>query len=123
MIQKAGSYALLGAKVCRDSTVVRKLRAAGAIILGKANCSQWAFFRSKNTTNGWSALGGQVYGPYFSGQDPDGSSSGNAVASTLGLAAGSIGTETDGSIISPSSKNSVVGLKPSEYSLRNSKDL
>ncbi|KAI1766940.1 amidase signature enzyme [Hypoxylon sp. FL1150] len=108
----SGSYALLGAKVPRDSTVARKLREAGAIILGKSNLSQWANFRSVDTTNGWSALGGQTYGPYYPGQDPSGSSSGSAVASALGLALGCLGTETDGSILSPASKNSVVGIKP-----------
>lgn len=77
----AGSWALLGAKVRRDATVAQKLRLAGAILLGKTNLSQWANFRSQNSSNGWSALGGQVYGPYFPNQDPSGSSSGSAVAS------------------------------------------
>ncbi|KAI1380409.1 amidase [Hypoxylon crocopeplum] len=108
----AGSYVLLGAKVPRDSTIASKLRAAGAVILGKANLSQWANYRSSNSANGWSALGGQVYGVYYPGQDPSGSSSGSGVASSIGLAAASIGTETDGSIVSPSSENSVVGIKP-----------
>lgn len=109
----AGSWALLGAKVPRDATVVQKLRAAGAILLGKANLSQWADWRSLNSSNGWSALGGQVYGPYFPDEDPNGSSSGSGVASTLGLALGCLGTETDGSILSPSSLNNLVGIKPS----------
>ncbi|KAI1387512.1 amidase [Hypoxylon trugodes] len=108
----AGSYSLLGARVPRDSAIANKLRSAGAIILGKANLSQWANFRSNNSTNGWSALGGQVYGPYYPNQDPSGSSSGSAVSSTLGLASGTLGSETDGSIISPSSKNNNVGIKP-----------
>ncbi|KAI1769724.1 glutamyl-tRNA amidotransferase subunit A [Hypoxylon cercidicola] len=108
----SGSYALLGAKVPRDSTVARKLRDSGAVILGKSNLSQWANFRSVDTTNGWSSMGGQTYGPYYPGQDPSGSSSGSAVASALGLALGCLGTETDGSILSPSSKNSIVGIKP-----------
>jgi amidase len=77
----AGSWALLGAKVPRDATVAHKLRAAGAILLGKTSLSQWADFRSENTSNGWSAIGGQVYGPYFPNQDPLGSSSGSGVAS------------------------------------------
>lgn len=109
----AGSWALLGAKMPRDATVAQKLRAAGAILLGKANLSQWADWRSLNSSNGWSALGGQVYGPYFPDEDPNGSSSGSGVASTLGLALGCLGTETDGSILSPSSLNNLVGIKPS----------
>jgi amidase len=111
----AGSYSLLGATVPMDSTVAQKLRAAGVIILGKANLSQWANYRSANTSNGWSALGGQTYGPYIPNQDPSGSSSGSAVSSALGLAAACLGSETDGSIISPSSLNNVVGIKPSEF--------
>ncbi|KAF2259494.1 amidase [Lojkania enalia] len=112
MNNTAGSYALLGAKVPRDATVAAKLRKAGAIILGKANLSQWANFRSSNSSNGWSAHGGQVYGAYYPGQDPSGSSSGSGVASSLGLAVASLGTETDGSIISPSQINNLVGIKP-----------
>lgn len=108
----AGSYALLGSTVKADSTIARKLREAGAIILGKTNLSQWAFYRSSNSTSGWSALGGQTYGAYYPNQDPNGSSSGSAVAASLGLAAGSLGTETDGSIILPASWNNVVGIKP-----------
>ena len=77
----AGSWALLGAKVPRDATVVQKLRAAGAVLLGKTNLSQWANWRSLNSSNGWSAYGGQVYGPYFPKEDPWGSSSGSGVAS------------------------------------------
>lgn len=108
----AGSYALLGAKLPRDSTVAAKLRKAGAIILGKTNLSQWANFRSSNSSNGWSAYGGQTYGAYYPKQDPSGSSSGSGVASSLGLAAVSLGSETDGSIISPSEVNNLVGIKP-----------
>jgi amidase len=89
----AGSYALLGAKVPADAGVVTRLRAAGAVILGKANLSQWANYRSSNSSNGWSAYGGQVYGAYYPKQDPSGSSSGSAVGSSIGLAAGSLGTE------------------------------
>lgn len=113
MDNTAGSYALAGAKLPRDSTLAAKLRKAGAVILGKANLSQWANFRSDNSSNGWSALGGQVIGGYFPDQDPSGSSSGSAVASSLGLAFASLGSETDGSIISPSEINNVVGIKPS----------
>ncbi|KAF2729699.1 amidase signature enzyme [Polyplosphaeria fusca] len=112
MNNTSGSYALLGAKVPRDATVAAKLRKAGAIILGKSNLSQWANFRSSNTSNGWSAHGGQVYGAYYPGQDPSGSSSGSGVASSLGLAAACLGTETDGSIVSPSQMNNLVGIKP-----------
>ncbi|KAL5376462.1 hypothetical protein DPSP01_010471 [Paraphaeosphaeria sporulosa] len=108
----AGSYALVGAKLPRDSTVAAKLRKAGAIILGKSNLSQWANFRSSNSSNGWSAYGGQTYGAYYPKQDPSGSSSGSGVASSLGLAVASLGSETDGSIISPSDVNNLVGIKP-----------
>ncbi|KAH8585361.1 amidase [Bisporella sp. PMI_857] len=112
MNNTAGSYALLGAKVPRDSTVVHKLRNSGAILLGKSSLSEWAYFRSRNTSDGWSAQGGQVYGPYFPEQDPWGSSSGSAVAAALGLVTGCLGTETDGSITGPASFNNVVGIKP-----------
>jgi amidase len=89
----AGSYALLGAKLPSDSTIAAKLRKAGAIILGKSNLSQWANFRSDNSSNGWSAYGGQTYAAYFPNQDPSGSSSGSGVSSSIGLAAVSLGTE------------------------------
>lgn len=112
MNNTAGSWSLLGAKVPRDSTVAAKLRKAGAIILGKANLSQWANYRSDNTSNGWSAYGGQTYAAYYPGQDPSGSSSGPGVASSLGLALASLGTETSGSILSPSDVNNLVGIKP-----------
>lgn len=112
MENTAGSYALAGSRVPRDSTMAAKLRQAGAIILGKTNLSQWANFRSFNTSNGWSAIGGQTQGAYYPGQDPSGSSSGSGVASSLGLALACLGTETDGSILSPSDVNNVVGIKP-----------
>ncbi|KAF2275506.1 amidase signature enzyme [Westerdykella ornata] len=112
MNNTAGSYALLGARVSRDATVVAKLRKAGVIILGKANMSQWANFRSSNSSNGWSAHGGQVYGAYYPQQDPSGSSSGSGVGSSLGLALAALGTETDGSILSPAQANNIVGIKP-----------
>ncbi|PGH33005.1 hypothetical protein GX50_04220 [[Emmonsia] crescens] len=108
----AGSYALLGAKLPEDSTMVAKLREAGMIIIGVAGLSQWANFRSSNSSNGWSAYGGQVTGAYVPQQDPSGSSSGSAVVSDLGLAFATLGTETSGSIISPSEKNNIVGIKP-----------
>ncbi|KAG4437306.1 hypothetical protein IFR05_007202 [Cadophora sp. M221] len=112
MNNTAGSWALLGAKVPRDATVAKKLRDAGAILLGKSSLTQWANFRSDNSSNGWSSLGGQVYGPYFPRQDPWGSSSGSGVGAALGLASGCLGTETDGSITSPASSNNIVGIKP-----------
>ncbi|KAK8024191.1 glutamyl-tRNA(Gln) amidotransferase subunit A [Apiospora rasikravindrae] len=112
MANTAGSYALVGAKVPRDSTMAAKLRKAGAVLLGKTNLSQWANYRSSNTSNGWSALGGQTEGAYYPGQDPSGSSSGSGVASSLGLALACLGTETDGSIVSPAGVNNLVGIKP-----------
>jgi amidase len=92
-IYLAGSWSLLGAKVPRDSAIAAKLRAAGAILLGKTNLSQWANYRSSNSSNGWSALGGQVYGAYYPQQDPSGSSSGSGVSSAIGLALACLGTE------------------------------
>ncbi|KAK2745134.1 hypothetical protein FQN57_004041 [Myotisia sp. PD_48] len=112
MTSTAGSYALLGARPPTDATIVSKLRNAGVIILGKVGASQWANFRSMNGTSGWSAYGDQVKGAYWVDQDPSGSSSGSGVASDLGLAFAAIGTETSGSIVVPSEKNNVVGIKP-----------
>ncbi|KAI8543872.1 hypothetical protein RHMOL_Rhmol08G0252700 [Rhododendron molle] len=108
----AGSYALLGSVVPRDAGVVAKLRKAGSIILGKASLSEWANFRSSDSSNGWSARGGQAVCPYVKSADPSGSSTGSAISVAANMAAVSLGTETDGSIISPSSYNSVVGFKP-----------
>ncbi|KAH8598253.1 amidase [Bisporella sp. PMI_857] len=108
----AGSYALPGAKFPNDSTVVSKLRAAGAIILGKANLSEWAQLRSFNSTAGWSAVGNQTYGAHYPFQDPYGSSSGSAVATALGLGFASLGTDTHGSIIMPASRANCVGIRP-----------
>lgn len=93
MISSAGCFALLGARSQHEATVARKLREAGSILLGKTNMSEWANFRSETTSNGWSARGGQCKGPYCPQQDPSGSSSGSAVATALGLAFASIGTE------------------------------
>ncbi|KAG9124190.1 hypothetical protein FRC07_012490 [Ceratobasidium sp. 392] len=107
----AGSYALLKSIVPGDATVAAKLRKAGAILLGKANLSEWAHFRG-TVASGWSGRGGQATNPYYPGADPCGSSSGSGVATAVGLAAGSLGTETDGSIICPSSYNNLVGIKP-----------
>lgn len=112
MDNTAGSYALAGARIPRDSTIAAKLRKAGAVILGKTNLSQWANFRSDNSSSGWSAIGGQVIGAYFPQQDPSGSSSGSGVSSSIGLAFAALGSETDGSIISPSDVNNLVGIKP-----------
>ncbi|KAM3084020.1 hypothetical protein ACMFMG_001873 [Clarireedia jacksonii] len=112
MNNTAGSYSLIGAKVPRDSTIAAKLRKAGVVILGKTNLSQWANFRSNNSSNGWSAYGGQVYGAYAPNMDPSGSSSGSGVGSSIGLAFATLGTETSGSILSPSSQNNLVGIKP-----------
>ncbi|KAG9749763.1 amidase, partial [Aureobasidium melanogenum] len=93
MNNTAGSFSLLGAKVPRDSTLAAKLRKAGAIILGKTNLSQWANYRSNNSTNGWSAYGGQTEAAYYPHQDPSGSSSGSGVSSSLGLALSALGSE------------------------------
>ncbi|KAL4913297.1 amidase signature domain-containing protein [Aspergillus aurantiobrunneus] len=108
----AGSYALVGAKVRAEATVIANLRKSGAIILGKTSLSEWANTRSMNSTNGWNARGGQTYAAYYEEQDPRGSSSGSAVATDLGLAFAALGTETSGSIILPAEKSNIVGIKP-----------
>lgn len=108
----AGSFSLLSATLPSDATVASKLRAAGAIILGKSNLSQWANFRASNVSNGWSAYGGQTVGAYYPSQDPCGSSSGSGVATSLGLAWAALGTETDGSLICPGQFNNIVSIKP-----------
>ncbi|CAL5377041.1 unnamed protein product [Camellia sinensis] len=108
----AGSYALLGSVVPRDAGVVVRLRKAGAIILGKASLSEWAHGRSPKAPSGWCARTGQAVNPYVESQDPCGSSTGSAISVAANLAAISLGTETDGSILCPSSFNSVVGIKP-----------
>ncbi|XP_023912001.2 probable amidase At4g34880 [Quercus suber] len=107
----AGSYALLGSVVQRDAGVVTKLRKAGAIILGKATLSEWSQYRSNAVPSGWNARKGQGKSPYTMG-DPCGSSSGSAISVAANMAAVSLGTETDGSILCPSSNNLVVGIKP-----------
>ncbi|KAJ1389200.1 Amidase signature domain [Sesbania bispinosa] len=107
----AGSFALLGSVVPRDVGVVTRLRKAGAIILGKANLSEWSHYRSNGAPSGWSGRGGQGKNPYTM-DDPCGSSSGSAISVAANLVAVSLGTETDGSIICPSQTNSVVGIKP-----------
>src|SRR6266446_7027635 len=108
----AGSLALVGSIVPSDSVVVNRLRAAGAVILGKANLSEWANFRGNAPFNGWSARGGFTRDPYLLSFDPCGSSSGSAVAAATNLCAASVGTETDGSVVCPSGNNLNVGLKP-----------
>jgi amidase len=108
----AGSLALAGSTPARDAFVAARLRQAGAVILGKANLSEWANFRSTRSTSGWSAVGGQCRNPYDLDRTPCGSSSGSAVAVAADLAPTSVGTETDGSILCPGSMCSVVGIKP-----------
>jgi amidase len=108
----AGSPALAGAKAPRDSTVIARLRQAGAVILGKTNLSEWANFRGQKSSSGWSTLGGQALNPYALDRSPSGSSSGTGAALAANLAALGVGTETDGSIISPASVNGLVGFKP-----------
>jgi amidase len=108
----AGSLALLGSKPARDAFVVERLRAAGAVIIGKANLSEWANFRSSRSTSGWSGRGGQTKNPYALDRNPSGSSSGSAVAVAASLAAVAVGTETDGSVVSPASCCGIVGIKP-----------
>jgi amidase len=108
----AGSLALVGSLVPRDAFIVTRLRAAGAVILGKTNLSEWANFRSTHSSSGWSGRGGQTRNPYALDRSPSGSSSGSGAAAAANLAALTIGTETDGSILSPSACNSCVGVKP-----------
>jgi amidase len=112
MMTTAGSLALLGSIAPRDSFVAQKLREAGAVILGKTNLSEWANFRGERSTSGWSGRGGQTHNPYALDRNPSGSSSGSGVAVAANLCAGAIGTETDGSIISPSTLCGIVGVKP-----------
>jgi amidase len=108
----AGSLALLGTPAPHDATVAARLRAAGAVLLGKANLSEWANFRSFHSSSGWSARGGQTNNPYFLERNPCGSSSGSGAATAASFAAAALGTETDGSIVCPASLNGVVGIKP-----------
>ena len=108
----AGSQALAEDRPTRDAFIVERLRAAGAIVLGKTNLSEWANFRSTHSSSGWSARGGQTRNPYALNRSPSGSSSGSAVAAASNFCAVAVGTETDGSITSPSAACSLVGLKP-----------
>ena len=108
----AGSFALEGVPGTHDAFLVKKLREAGAVIIGKANMSEWAYFRSTHASSGWSARGGQTKNPYILSRNPCGSSSGSGAAVAANLVAVAIGTETDGSITCPASANSIVGIKP-----------
>jgi amidase len=112
MMTTAGSLALEGATPPADAFLVSQLRAAGAVILGKTNLSEWANVRSTHSSSGWSGRGGQTKDPYALDRNPSGSSSGSAAATAANLCAIAVGTETDGSIVSPSSSNSLVGIKP-----------
>lgn len=112
MSTSAGSLALDGISATRDAHLVERLRDAGAVILGKTNISEWANIRSSRSTSGWSARGGLTRNPYALDRNTSGSSSGSAAAIAANLAAVSVGTETDGSIVSPASINGLVGLKP-----------
>jgi amidase len=108
----AGSLALAGASAPRDAFIVGRLRDAGVVLLGKTNLSEWANFRDRHSTSGWSGRGGQTKNPYALDRSPSGSSSGSGTAVAANLAAAAIGTETDGSIVSPSSVAALVGIKP-----------
>jgi len=112
MTTTAGSLALAGSIPSQDSTVAKKLRDAGAVIIGKTNLSEWANFRSSHSSSGWSGRGGQTKNPYVLDRNPCGSSSGTGAAISANLAAIGVGTETDGSVVCPSNANSLVGIKP-----------
>src|SRR2546423_10306818 len=112
MMTTAGSLALVGSKPPRDAFIVERLRAAGAIILGKTNLSEWANFRSTHSTSGWSGRGGQTRNPYALDRNPCGSSSGSGAAVSANLCLVAIGTETDGSIVCPSGPCGIAGIKP-----------
>jgi amidase len=112
MATTAGSLALVGAKPPKDAFLVQQLRNAGAVILGKTNLSEWANIRSNHSTSGWSGRGGLTKNPYALDRNTSGSSSGSGAAVSANLCAAAVGTETDGSIVSPSSINGIVGIKP-----------
>ena len=112
MMTTAGSLALEGSRPARDSTVAARLRLAGCVILGKTNLSEWANFRSTRSSSGWSGRGGQTRNPYALDRNPCGSSSGSGASVSANLCGVAVGTETDGSIVCPSSANGIVGIKP-----------
>jgi len=112
MFTTAGSRALAGSKPLQDSYVAKQLRAAGAIILAKANLSEWANFRGEMSSSGWSGIGGQTKNPYVLDRNPCGSSSGSGAAVSAGFSVIAIGTETNGSIVYPANANGVVCIKP-----------
>jgi amidase len=112
MMTTAGALAMKGNIAAADAFIVVQLRAAGAVLLGKTNLSEWANFRSSKSTSGWSSRGGQTKCPYISDRNPSGSSAGSGTAAAANLCAIAIGTETDGSIVSPSSINGLAGIKP-----------
>jgi len=113
MATTTGSLALAGSIAPEDAFVVRRLRRAGALILGKANLSEWANMRSSRSSTGWSSEGGQTRNPYDLNRSPGGSSSGSGVAVAAGMCTAALGTETDGSVVIPASMNGLVGIKPS----------
>jgi amidase len=112
MTTTAGSLALLGFTPAKDSGVARRLRESGVLLLGKTNLSEWANFRSSHSSSGWSGRGGQTHNPYAFDRSPCGSSSGSGAAVASSLCAAAVGSETDGSIVCPSSANGIVGIKP-----------
>jgi amidase len=113
MSTTAGSLALEGHKAAKDAFIIKQLRAAGAVLLGKTNLSEWANFRSTRSSSGWSSRGGQTRNPCVLDRNPCGSSSGSGTAVAANLCAVAVGTETDGSVIAPASYNGIVGIKPS----------
>ena len=112
MATSAGSLALAESRALQDAFIVKRLRDAGAVIMGKTNLSEWANFRSGRSSSGWSGRGGQTVNPYILDRNPCGSSSGSGVAVAANLCVAAIGTETDGSLVCPSSTNGIVGIKP-----------
>jgi amidase len=112
MMTTAGSLALAGTPAPKDAALVIRLREAGAVLLGKTNLSEWANYRSSHSTSGWSGRGGQTHNPYALDRNPSGSSSGSGAAVAASLCAAAVGTETDGSVVSPSSMCGIVGIKP-----------